>query len=247
MSVVIEALRQYLAHRRDFEAPAGDQPFVTVSRFDGVGSHEVARAIIARLDDLPDKGWNRGWELLDQQLCAWLIKEGRVPATYEELVSEQYGERTLRQMVYEMLVGTAEQENLCRKVGDVMRFLLQTGRTVVVGCAAAAEARALQGPGIRVRVLASEPLRVARVMKEHELSSDAARKLIRTQDETRARLLREHYRREIDDPALYDATFLTDRLPPAEIARAVVELLQARMEARARRAPLSATQVVSLA
>jgi len=247
MSVVIEALKKYLARKEDIDEPAGNQPFVTLTRLDGATSHEVARAIIARLDDLPDKGWNRGWELLDIQLCAWLIKEGRVPATLESLVAEHYGEGKLCQMFYEMLVGEPEQQELCRKVGDVTRFLLKTGRTVVVGSAAAPEASALRGPGVRIRLVASEAFRVARVVAAQQVTPDAARKMLQTQDAERARLLREHYRREIDDVTLYDASFLADRLTPREIARMVVEMLTIRVDAQAKRVPLSATQIISLA
>jgi cytidylate kinase len=247
MSMVIEALKKYLARKEDLDEPAGNQPFVTLTRLDGATSHEVARAIVARLDDLPDKGWNRGWELLDLQLCAWLIKEGRVPATMEELVAEHYGEGKLHQMFYEMLVGEPEQQELCRKVGDVTRFLLKTGRTVVVGSAAAPEAASLKGPGVRIRLVASEPFRVARIVAAQSVTPEAARKSLHAQDLERARLLREHYRREIDDITLYDASFLADRQSPREIARIVVEMLHIRVDAQAKRAPLSATQVISLA
>lgn len=247
MGMVLEALKKYLARREDLDEPPGNQPFVTITRLDGVTSHEVGRAIIARLDDLPDKGWNHGWELCDQQLCAWMIKAGKVPATLDALVAEHYGETKLRQLVFEMLVGESQQLELRNKVGDVTRFLLKTGHAVVVGSAAAPEAAALKGPGIRIRLVASEPHRVARLVAAEKLTPDAARKMIHKQDQDRAQLIREHYRREIDDPTLYDATFLADRLPPKEIARAVAELLVVRMEAHARRPPLSATQVISLA
>ena len=247
MSRIIEALKIYLTHKQDLDVPQGNQPFVTLTRLDGVNSHEVARAIIAHLDDLPDKGWNRGWELLDQQLCAWMIKEGHVPATLEDLVAENYGEGQLRQMMYEMLVGEAEQASLCHKVGDVVRFLLKSGKTVVVGSAAAAEAATIKGPGVRIRLVASESNRMARLMHAEDLTPEAARKLIHTQDAVRARVLHEHYRRELDDNTLYDATILSDRFTPKEIARIVTEMLVVRMEEQPKRLPLSATQVLSMA
>ena len=247
MSRIIEALKIYLTRKQDLDVPQGNQPFVTLTRLDGVDSHGVARAIIAHLDDLPDKGWNHDWELLDQQLCAWMIKTGHVPATMEDLVSEHYGEGKLRQMMYEMLVGESEQIELCRKVSDVVRFLLKSGRTVVVGSAAAVEASAIKGPGVRIRLVASEASRIARLVATENLTPEAAGKQIRTQDETRARVLREHYRRELDDHTLYDATILADRFSPKEIARIVTEMLRVRMDAHAKRPPLSATQVLSMA
>jgi cytidylate kinase len=246
MSQIIEALKVYLTRKQDLDIPHGHQPFITLTRLDGVNSHEVARAIIAHLDDMPEKGWNHGWELLDQQLCAWLIKAGHVPAKLDDLVAENYGEGKLRQMLYEMLVGEAEQFELCHKVGDVVRFLLKSGRTVVVGSAAAAEAAAVKGPGVRIRLVASEAFRVERLVASEDLTPDAARKLIHTQDAVRARVLHEHYRRELDDHTLYDATILMDHFKPCEVARVVTEMLMVRMEAYAKRQPLSANQVLSL-
>ncbi len=247
MSRIIEALKIYLTRKEDLDVPQGNQPFVTLTRFDGVNSHEVARAIIAHLDDLPDKGWNHGWELLDQQLCAWMIKQGHVPTTMEDLVAEHYGEGRLRQMMYEMLVGEAEQQELRHKVGDVVRFLLKSGRTVVVGSAAAAEAAAIKGLGVRIRLVAAESTRIARIVAAENITPEAARKLIHTQDAVRARVVHEHYRRELDDQTLYDATISSDRFTTKEIARIVTEMLFVRMESHAKRPPLSATQVLSMA
>lgn len=244
MSRIIEALQIYLTRKQDLDQPQGNQPFVTLTRLDGVNCHEVARAIVAHLDELPDKGWNRGWELLDQQLCAWIIKTGHAPTTLEEMVSEHYGEGKLRQMMYEMMVGKAEQHDLCRRVGDVVRFLLKSGRTVVVGSAAAIEAAAVKGPGVRIRLVASEAARVARLSASEKITAEEARKLIHEQDAARTKLVREYYRRELDDQTLYDATILTDRFTPREIARIVTEMLRVRMDAHPLPTSLSATQMV---
>ena len=247
MSRIIDALKIYLTRKQDLDVPQGHQPFITLNRLDGVNSHEVARAIIAHLDNLPDKGWNRGWELLDQQLCAWMIKAGHMPATLEDLVAENYGEGKLRQMMYEMLVGEAEQLGICHKVGDVVRFLLKSGHVVVVGSAAAAEAASIKGPGVRIRLVSSESVRIERIVAAENITPDAARKLIHTQDAVRARVLHEHYRRELDDQTLYDATILTDHFTPKEIARIVTEMLVVRMDSHAKHQPLTTAQVVSQA
>ena len=246
MSRIIDALKVYLTRKEDLDEPKGDQPFVTLTRLDGVNSHEVARSIIAHLDEIPDQGWNRGWELLDQQLCAWLIKDGHAPATMEALVAENYGETRLRQMMYEMLVGEAEQLELRHKVGDVVRFLLKSGRTVVVGSAAAPEAAMVKGPGVRIRLVASETSRITRIVAAEHLTPEAARKLIHTQDAVRASVVHEHYRRELDDQTLYDATIVSDRFTAHEIARIVTEMLCVRMDAHAKPTPLTTTQLLTM-
>ncbi|MDD5707859.1 MAG: cytidylate kinase family protein, partial [Kiritimatiellae bacterium] len=231
VSELIDALKMFLKTPAEVRPPECClYPFVTLTRQEGVPSHEVGRAIISRLDRLPDQGWNRGWELMDQQLCAWMIKTGAVPASFDEMISERYGEKGVHQMVYEMLVGTPEQYDTRRRVGEVIAFLLRFGRVVVVGCAAAAEAAVLEGPGVRLRLVSSMPRRL-KVLHDHEKEPDnVVRRRLQDGDAEKARLLREHYRRDIDDPTLYDVSFLADRLSTDEVARSAVALLQARME-----------------
>lgn len=246
MSELIDALKKFLAEPGSPPPPARRRPYVTLTRQEGLFSHEVGRAIISRLDALPDRGWNRGWELMDQQLCAWMIRSGSVPASFDAMVAEHYGEEGLQQMVYEMLVGSPEEHLVRARVSEVMRFLLRLGRVVIVGSGAAVEATAFESPGVSVRIVSSEARRLAFIEQQERCTRDVARRRMRTEDAQRARLLREHYRRDIDDPVLYDATFLADRLTAPQIARAVVSLLEVRMEPFAAefRPPLSATAIV---
>lgn len=227
MNNIRDRLRDYLARKEDVDLPEGTLPYITLNRQDGVNVHEVGREIIRRLDALPDLKWNRGWELFDQNLCAELIKFGRIPATYEGLLHEHYGERGLHQMVYEMFVGKPEQLDIQKRVGEVMRFLMLAGKVVVVGCAAACEATALHPPrrGLRIRLTASEAYRVARLCVEQSVSHEAARRQIRESDAGRGRLVREYYRRDLDDPGLYDASFAMDDLAPGMIADGVAGML----------------------
>ena len=247
MSEVIDALKKYLKDPAAVERPhGGHRPYVTLTRQEGMFSHEVGRAIISHLDRMHDHGWNRGWELMDQQLCAWMIKTGAVPASFDEMVSERYGEQGLQQMVYEMLVGSPEQHDVRCRVARTIGFLLRFGRVVVVGSCAAVEADVLDSPGVRLRIAASEARRLALVQKAEGGTVDAVRRRLRDNDAARMRLLREHYRRDIDDPTLYDATFLADRLSAEAIARATVALLESRMAPHAARfqPPLPPTSLI---
>ena len=232
MTELRDRLRRYLTRKEDVDIFESHLPYVTFNRQDGVDAHAIGREIIRRLDALPDLKWNHGWELYDQTLCAEMIKTGHLPATYEELLKEQYGERGLQQMVYEMFVGKPEQYDLQKRIGEVMRFLMMAGKVVVVGSAAAPEATSLHTPrhGIRVRLVASELYRETRIFEELKLSGDAARKHIRESDAGRSRMVHEFYGHAIDDASLYDVCFRTDDLQPPLIAEAVIGMLRMRAE-----------------
>jgi cytidylate kinase len=78
-------------------------------------------------------------------------------------------------------------------------------------------------PGIKV--CSPMPLRVKRLMARLETDDeDLARKEIRTDDVARASRMSEHFNVEWGDPALYDLTLNTERIPVASCVDMVVAL-----------------------
>ncbi len=231
MSAVTDILKRYLVRKEDVDlCESGCRPYVTISRQDGVEGHELGREIIRRLDALPDDGWNRGWELFDQKLCAMLVAEGQLDASFDSLLAEKY-QSGIRQMVYEMFVGRSEEWANQKKIAEVIRFLLTYGRVVVIGRGGMCLTRGLP-LGINLRLMAPDDVRLARVMEERQLDAAAARRSIREREADRARLIRDFYGQNIDNPHLYHAVFATERLTRPEMARAVVEMLRERMRMR---------------
>ena len=102
-----ELLKKYLANRNDVDVADHGYPFVTISRQPGAGGHTLGREIVRQLDDRPEGGWMRGWDLFDQKLCAYLAQEPSTQASFEQLLKEEYDE-SVQESVYEMFIGRAE-------------------------------------------------------------------------------------------------------------------------------------------
>ncbi len=69
-------------------------------------------------------------------------------------------------------------------------------------------------------------------MDHYGLEEQAARVESKRLDEARARLLRTHFRVDIDDPARYDAVFNTGQIPIEALVDAVTLMLLHEVEKR---------------
>jgi len=70
---------------------------------------------------------------------------------------------------------------------------------------------------LHLRVVATEPYRAAAVARPRGLDHQAALKLVRDIDQHRSDYVRINYRRDVDDPTLYDLVLRMDRLKMDEV------------------------------
>ena len=80
--------------------------------------------------------------------------------------------------------------------------------------------------GIHVRLEASMESRVKRMIPV--LGSDAkkVRQVIEEKDKAKAELVKTFFHKDIRDPLLYDIVWNTDRVPIAEIAKLLIEMIR---------------------
>jgi len=90
---------------------------------------------------------------------------------------------------------------------------------------------------VHLRLVAPQATRITRMTKLFHLTEREARELVAKQDRDRARLVRDHFSRDIHDPLLYDMTWNTETVPFEAIAAAVIAFVKTR-GAEASRPPL---------
>ena len=221
-----ELLKKYLASREEMDIHDHGYPFVTISRQVGAGGHSLGREIIRQLDAQKDEGWNHGWDLFDQKLCAMLAQDPATQASFESLLKEEFKDE-FNQIFYEMFIGKAEQYTLQKRIAAVVRFLGYIGRTVIIGRGGMCVTRDMR-PGVHVRLVAAEEYRIPRMMEALESSREQAVAEMHKQDRERASAVRTLYGKDSSDPLLYDMVLNTGTLDNAEMAEAVVRLIAAR-------------------
>jgi cytidylate kinase len=226
----LDALAYREAHPRAAGAKPGHRPFMTISRQTGAGGHTLARVVVQEMQK-EDEPIFRGWQVFDRQLAEKLMEDSKLRVSMQSLLTEEYRSQT-EDAIFTLLGGETSQYALLKKLFEIIRTLAALGGVIIVGRAGMCVARGLPD-GLHLRLVASEPVRVKRIMGLFHLSEQEAREMVAEQDRDRARLVRDYFHRDINDPLLYDATWNTDTASFDAIAASVIALIKHRARADA--------------
>ncbi|HMP96154.1 MAG TPA: cytidylate kinase-like family protein [Kiritimatiellia bacterium] len=220
-------VREFLKNRTSAPPPGSGLPFVTISRQAGAGGNTLAHQLVKTLSSRYTLNATSGWEVFDQKLCTLVLEDGKIKASLESLLAEEYVSE-IRQFVGDLLTGQSRQYAAYKRIFEVVRLLASIGKVVLVGRAAAFVTRDMP-QGIRVRLVAGEAERIknmAALLRVHAEDAEAA---MREQDLSRARLVRDYFDADVADPLHYHMVFNTEKMPMAEIAEVIAERVAARV------------------
>jgi cytidylate kinase len=193
----------------------GRSPFVTISRQVGADAHGLAEAVLGALARRDGPAFE-GWEIVDGRLFRMIARDEKLKVSMRYLMDEEYHSR-LTDYLEQTLGQWTPQDVVQAKIMRAVRALAGAGKVIIVGRAAALAAAELPG-GVHVRLVASKERRLKRVMRRSSLDERRARRRMDELEESRRALVHAYFRRDVDDPLLYDAVFNEDRLPAGEIA-----------------------------
>lgn len=202
------------------------RPFVTISRQAGAGGHTLANILVERLDKHPDRNLFGDWEVFDQKLVAMVADDPDLRVSVEALLGEEYRKQS-EDFFRQLITATTHQDIVMDRMFRLVRAIAEVGKSVIVGRAGSEVTRGL-GPSVSVRLVAPEKFRIHRMMELHGLSEKEAVASVDRHDSGRARLLRRHFRVDIDNPLLYDTIWNSGKVDMEEIADSVVALLESR-------------------
>ncbi|MDJ0497542.1 MAG: cytidylate kinase-like family protein [Acidimicrobiia bacterium] len=208
------------------EGMARIRPFVTISRQAGAGGHSLASVLIERFHQEQDKELFGDWDMFDQKLVAMVAGDPDLRVSVEALLSEEY-RRASDDFFRQLFTSTTHQDIVMDRVFRLVRVLAEVGKAVIVGRAGSEVTRGL-GPSVSVRLIAPEDVRMKEMMELHGVDERKATELMDKSDNGRARLLKRHFRVNIDDPNLYDAVWNTATVSFEAIAESIVVLLKER-------------------
>jgi cytidylate kinase len=229
----VNPIERFLYAKMYETRPSGEKtrplirPFVTISRQAGAGGHTLARTLLDVLQQQEDRHVFGGWEMFDQKLVAMVADDPDLQVSVESLLGERY-HRAADDFFRQILTSTTHQDLVMDRVFRLVRLLAEVGKAVIVGRAGSEVTRGL-GPSVSVRLVAPKEVRIERMMHLHGMDHKAARAATESQDEGRARLLRRHFRVDINDPLLYDATWNTALVPCEAIAESIIATLHHRV------------------
>ena len=218
------AYKEHLSHA---DITRGIHPFVTISREAGAGGHRLAETLLKQMQAHERIPLFRGWQMMDQALCRGILENPKLKVSLDAVLTEDLHSE-VEDIVNSLLGGFTPQAQVMIEVFKTIRTLATFGKVIIVGHGGVCLTRELPN-GIHVRLVAALPNRVRRISELFHLSEREAQEMVEKSDRSRARLLKTHFSKDIDDPLLYDVTWNTDSVSMEEISSYIVDLIESRV------------------
>ena len=202
---------------------AGAHPFVTISREAGAGATTLGRLLVPRLNERLREPDGHSWVFLDKDLLTHALTRHHLPERLAEYLPEDRVSE-IKGVIGELVGLHPSLWQLEHQVAEAILQLAHVGHVIFAGRASHLITRPLPG-GFHVRLVASMPARIQRMLALLNCDARAAAAHIDKSDLARRRYVRTNFDEDIDDPHTYDLVINTDHLSPGCTARIVVDAL----------------------
>ncbi|MBN1568781.1 MAG: cytidylate kinase-like family protein [Acidobacteria bacterium] len=199
------------------QTSASPYRFVTISRDEGTLGDEIAQALARR----------KGWRLYDKEIVNYIANNNRVR---EDMV-RQLDEKTrglMHNMILRMLRRPESspfgREEYHESLMKTLATLAAQGDAVMVGRGANFALRWLEH-GFHVRITGSLEMRIKRLSKVWQVSSEITRRRLIEIDGERRAFIRHHFKQDLNDHQYYHLVVNTDYLSAEQVAGSVLSFL----------------------
>jgi cytidylate kinase len=180
---------------------------IAMSREVGSGGATVAKLVAQKL----------GLQLYDREIITAMAERLQAEIQQVEAMDEQVPS-ALENILRGALQRIPSTASYLRILRELMHEIAAEGRAVILGRGSVL----LVPQALRVRIMAPMDVRVARVADLENLSPADARKTVQQIDDKRRDFFRVHFKRDVDDPSIYDMVLNTERTSLEHAADLVV-------------------------
>jgi cytidylate kinase len=230
----LDAMLSYVAaHVRDHErgrypspdASRSEAPrFVTISRQSGAGGPPVAQELARILTEAGAGSSRTPWTVFDRELIRNMVEEQHLPEAFMRDLEER-GVTSLESLAEDLFGVRPSVHDHLSKASRTILHLAHLGNAIIIGRGGSVVARNVRG-GLHVRLVGSFWRRLQHLREYHDLGPRDVEKLMEKEDQSRRLYLKRYFRKDIDDPLLYDVVINTDDLGHRRTAAAIAELLR---------------------
>ncbi len=207
--------------------PLGQRPLVTISRQTGGGGVTLGVALADYLNARSPKG-SVPWTLFDKNLVHQILQDHELPARIADFMREDR-HAGVEDAVGEILGLHPSAWRLIQHTTETVLRLAEMGNVILVGRGSTVITQHMPR-AFHVRVIGSIEPRIDRIRKLFGLSRRESAARIEREDRARQRYMRKYFKRDPDDPLLYDLVLNTDRVSIAEGARMIGDAVIARSD-----------------
>jgi len=204
-------------------------PFVTISRQTGAYGITVSKDLSEYLQK-NERRTKCVWTVFDKELIEKVINEHDLPETVLPYLSED-SVSEIQDMIEEIIGLHPSHDMLVEKTGKTILHLAQLGYAIIVGRAANIITAKMPG-GVNIRLVSPLEKRLEHVQEYYKMTSKAAREFILSEDSRRKNYVKRYFKKDIDDPLLYDMVINVDSLDRQETIRIIGDLVLNRSQRR---------------
>jgi len=225
---ILQARLQTPQVRSAMDANAARHPFITISRESCAGATTLGEQLVPLLDaQLGEEG--RSWIFFDKNLITHALTQHQLPERLAEYLPEDRISE-IKSLVGELVGLHPSIWELEHKITEAILQLASLGCVILTGRASHLITRSLPG-GFHLRLVASMPSRIKRMMELKRCEAETAREALIHSDQARHRYVQTNFQHNLDDPHDYDLVINTDQVSPAAAANLVVAALRDRVQA----------------
>ena len=189
--------RQALERRQEEVAdtavrPPDLRPVLTLSRQHGSRGRELAKVLSHELK----------LGAFDRQVIEFISRDGGVKSSVVKALDEQ--ERSNLEVWVEGMLSQRifDSDDYIHGLGEVIRSASMHGGILIVG--RGANFFLSESQAYRVRIVASESVRIHNLVQAGGMSELKAREDLHRIDDERSRFVKNYFKKDIDDPTVYD-------------------------------------------
>ena len=170
---------------------------------------------------------NPPWTAFDRTLVEQVLADHQLPAKLAEFMPEQRLLSGIEDAVEELLGLHPNSWRLVQQTTETILRLAEMGNVIIVGRGGSIITSHLP-QAFHVRLVGSPEARAESLMKAQGITKRKAMSVLEAEDASRRRFIRRYFKRDVDDPLLYDVVVNTDRVSLEGAARVIGDIVLAR-------------------
>ncbi len=202
--------------------PVKPGPCITISRQSGIDTEVICEKLVdifnrIRAEDTAE------WAAFDKNLIEKVIKDHDLPERINKFLSEEKIS-TVNAMLNELLGVHPPILKLVHKTSGTILKLAQMGNVIIVGRGANIITSHLKNT-FHIRLIAPEDVRRKNLQTKLGVGKKEAKEIMEREDIARKEYIETYFRKDIDDPLIYDAVINMNKLDDEMVVRMLKDMI----------------------
>ncbi|MCW8848741.1 MAG: cytidylate kinase-like family protein [Melioribacteraceae bacterium] len=195
-------------------------PCLTISRQSGIDTNSLSEKLVLLFKNY----YSEEWAYFDNDLIKRVIADHGLSPRIQKFLSEER-ESTISQMFNELLGIHPPIIKLVRQMMDTILNLAEFGHLILIGRGSNIVTSHLNN-SYHIRLVAPFENRIKCIQKSKNLNKDLAKKMVLKEDHNRKDYLYRTFKKNIDDPLLYNMIINTSQFSFDDLIKSIFEAVK---------------------